>query len=765
MPTDSTVGDLNDLYRQARVARAKLEPSWYLSLAYYGNDQWLAWDGRQLFQPRMRKNRITIVDNRIQPVVRKELARMTKNRPVFTVTPNSPDQEDANAAELGEQVMRFLWKHLKLHKMRMKALQWSRICTAGFLKCYWDSTLGEKVDVLLGPDGKLLTDANGAAVKPDSPEHMLAASINPDAISRKTVAQGDIKVEARSPFQMFVDPLCDSFDEAEWLIEESIKSPEYVKRRYGVEVQADTPANPGLIEARMGFAYVPGGSAYKGVKVREYWCKPNSTHPNGRRAVWVLTGGDKKPKSAMLEEDDRPFDPMPYVMFSGIPMPGRLWPMSIVDALRGVQTDRNKILSQMAENRNRIGNPSILASKQAVQDPEKFIASTTQPGGVIFFDDVGSPNAKPAFLDAPEIPEYIVKMLELNDQSIQEISGQHEVTSAQVPPGVTAASAINLLQEADDTMIGPDIADHEEELSKLGAKLLTLVERYYTDARTIAIGGDNAEWQIFDFKGSMLRGNTRVEVQAGSAFPSSKAAKQAQMSETLTFLAQSGNAPHGRQLAQFLEDNNLGAYSKLIEDYTVTETQCNRENVVMARGQALPINDYDDDQGHVDNHQDFQRGSRYQQLPPEIQRIFGLHVAAHRERLAQAQQQAMQLQAQAEGKPTPDQQAQQAQMDAVQQQQQMQGQAQQQQLQAAGQQQQMQLKGAAQAQQQGFDQASSQQQQRQSEQLHAQKLAHAEELHQHKMRVAEEQARQQVELARQRAAQAQQQRGGQNARK
>jgi hypothetical protein len=45
-----------------------------------------------------------------------------------------------------------------------------------------------------------------------------------------------------------------------------------------------------------------------------------------------------------------------------------------------------------------------------------------------------------------------------------EISGIHDVSKAMVPTGVTAASAINLLQEADDTRLGPEIAEHGRKL-------------------------------------------------------------------------------------------------------------------------------------------------------------------------------------------------------------------------------------------------------------------------------------------------------------
>jgi hypothetical protein len=720
--TDPVTKDLDDLFKQARSAKRLLEPGWFLDLAFFQGQQWVSWAGDRLHKPVLAGNRITVVENRIAGTVRTELAKMTKNRPVFTCTPNTGEEEDANAAELAERVMRFMWRHLKMHEQSLKALEWSRICSAGFLKCYWDSTIGDPQNVLVGPDGKVLTDDQGKARRGDK---TLADSLSQQLqtqVQAKQVAKGDVRVEVRSPFQMFIDPICDSFPDAEWAIEESIKSQEYVLRRFGVKLKADTAANPGLVEARMiGSSAVQGASGgYKGVRVREYWSKPSSKHPHGCRMVWS--------QGRVLETDNHPFDPMPYVMLTGVPVPGRLWPMSVVELLRGPQTELNKVRSQMAENRNRVGNPTLLASKQAVQDPEKFLDASSAPGGVYFYDDIGSPNALIRYLEAPQLPEYVSNEVTLIGQAIEDISGQHEVTNANVPPGVTAASAITLLQEADDTRLGLAMQDYEEQIGRFGEKILKLVANFYTDARTIKIGGGDDAWEIFDFKGAMLKGNTTVEVQAGSAFPQSKAAKQAMIQDWMTFFVQSGNPPQGRKLSQFLRDSGMGATERLVQEYSDTEDQVNREDSLMSLGADLPINDYDDDQGHIDGHESFQRQARYATFSPQIKQNIETHVAAHRARLSQTQQQAMALQAQAQGQPPPE---------AAQAQQQQQ--AQQAQVAQQGQMAQQQQQQAGASQQQGYQAAGAEQSQRQQEELHQQKMQQAQDQHNQALRQSEEQ--------------------------
>ena len=103
--SDSRVSDLEDFLKKGKSAKAKYEASWFLNLAYYQGEQWVAWDGRNLYKPQLRRDRMTIVDNRIQPAIRTEVAKMTKQRPVFTVTPRTGDQQDVEAAYLAEQLM------------------------------------------------------------------------------------------------------------------------------------------------------------------------------------------------------------------------------------------------------------------------------------------------------------------------------------------------------------------------------------------------------------------------------------------------------------------------------------------------------------------------------------------------------------------------------------------------------------------------------------------------------------------------------------
>lgn len=640
---DKTVGDLDKLLGQARGPHSRFEPTWHLNLAYYFGEQWLFWNRGRLDRPRLDPSRITITDNRIVGIVRTEIAKMSKSKPAFQVVPVTALDEDLRAAETGEKVLQYLWRHLDLRTKLEDVLLWSRICCAGFWKIYWDSARGNRVQVVTDQEGKpVMHGETGAPLRPGDIQNEQGQPES-EGMQVKTLATGEVEVEVVSPFEIFPDPIARELKDAEWIIQQAVKSPDYIKAHYGVELEPDVDIAPGPTESRLFPSYqVAGTSGYKGVKLNEYWCKPNTQHPEGRRVVWA--------KGKILWQGNNPYKCLPYIMFRNIPVPGRFWPTSVTEQLRPVQTDLNKAESQIIENMQRIGNPALLCSRQA------DINYSGTPGERIDYNDTVA-NAVPSYLQPPNMPQYVVQQVERFEQAMEAIAGQHEVSNAQVPAGVKAASAINLLQEADDTRLGPAIYEMEEELGHSGEMLLQLVAQYWSDDRTIMVTGEDHALDAIVFRGAALKKNTQVEVQSGSAFPKSKAAKQAAIQDMLSLYFQyQGQQPlDKRMLGKVLKDLEAGGLEKLFGDVSVDESQINRENQILAQATPLPVNVFDNHEAHIEGHKEFQKGPTYNYLPEPSKEAFEQHLNEHRERILQK------IEAQVEG-PAAQQEQQQAQL-------------------------------------------------------------------------------------------------------
>src|SRR4051812_19682645 len=98
MPPDSTVTDLDALIRASGEVRRPFEADPFLNMAFYVGDQWVGWDGSQVFEPSVEDWRAKVVDNRIQPAIRTEIAKMTKTEPTWVGVPADQSDEAMSAA-------------------------------------------------------------------------------------------------------------------------------------------------------------------------------------------------------------------------------------------------------------------------------------------------------------------------------------------------------------------------------------------------------------------------------------------------------------------------------------------------------------------------------------------------------------------------------------------------------------------------------------------------------------------------------------------
>jgi hypothetical protein len=639
---DPTVDELDEFFTASKNVRRPFEAQWYLNMAFHDGRQWMAFDGRQLFEPQLEPWRAKLTDNRLRGMVRKEIARMTKARPQWVGVPATSEDDEIDAARLRERVFEHDWQYLDVARKRKSGQQWARVCGNGFLKITWDSTTGPGRDVMVGPDGKSLKDQYGAPLPPSRfDDHLQQLGLPPEMADQirqqtkqQTVLMGDPRIDVRTPFEMFPDALAteDGLESCRRIGEEAVYDPEDVYRWFGKRLEPDAVATPGVVEARFGGSGWDQNGRKQGVKVREWWCLPCADYKAGCHAVYVPSTDE------ILLVEENPYPWLPYVMFRGLLRPGSFWCAGI-DDLISPQTELNKSLSQIAENAERIGNPPLAKPSGADFDNE----DAWQPGTVLEYQDSGSPQAAPHFLQVPELPGYVQNRPDSAENSLREISHQHEVTSGNVPAGVTAASAINLLQEADDTVLGPDIEDMELTIRDLGKRLLWLRWKYSTDERMLRIAGEDGAWDLEAFRGQMLKnGGENDQVQAGSGLPQSKAAKQAAIQQVLALFVQNGVAVDERRLRRVLRDFEVGGLENMFADTQRDERQVNEENRQLAAGNQLEINAYDNDLIHIAGHEDFQKTARYARLPDPAKATTERHVGAHRARVAQKQLDAQQ---------------------------------------------------------------------------------------------------------------------------
>lgn len=622
-PERARITELDQMRTDAAQARRPQEGQWYLNYAMYLGHQWVKWAKNGLVEVQLDDGHPRTTENRIKLVTKQAIAKETKNRPTAFAQPHSLDEDDQMGALVSEEVFDWAWDELQVTRMQRIARFWRRLAGIGFLKTTWDRELGDPFEVYVDENDEPLV-INDQPMIPGSPvaEEMLAKlQVQP---KKKTLHTGDVRVEPRNPWQIYVDPLAteEGLSSAEWLIEEAIRSSSYVKAHYpkhADKVVADAHAGMGIVGPRLpGLSPRSGSGPMTGVRVWELWRKPCADYPKGQHVVWIA--------GAVLHDGDNPYGWLPYDEMRGDPS-GIYWPEAPTTDLIPLQVRLNKRLSQIDENADRTANAPLMYP----DDLKPVLEAWTHASGEhIAYPPMGTSDSVPRYLQSPEMPVYTREDADKAKEGIRELAGQNEVSQGMVPAGVTAAAAITALQEANDTQFGPDIEEGDIALQGLARKILELYGTFANDERIIRIAGEDGAWDIETWRGSTMRGHYDIKVEIGSSAPRSKAMKQAAMSQVMDLFFKYGGPEslNPRNIRKFLREYEVGGLERLFEDMTGAESKVNREHRRLALGGPVSVKPWENHQLEIEAHNEFRMSARYERLAAENPQ-FALALDAH----------------------------------------------------------------------------------------------------------------------------------------
>jgi hypothetical protein len=630
---DKIVAWSNEKFRAIRNARVVTERQWYYNLAFFFGKQNIALLKPQssyvgsgpttrLYVPPAPYYRARPVINRIRPTVLTQLAQLTNNKPNASITPASAEDRDMYAAMAGEQIWENFYDDRKIKFIIRRALWWTLTCGTGFIKTYWDFQAGPP------------------SMDPNTGMPIL------DEKTGKPVPMGDICFTPETPFHVLVpDFREEEIENQPFLIHAKVKSPEWVKMNFGQALDgseinpSDAGANDLLEESFLNLIGTQSMNRQQSVLILEVWVKPGM-HPMFPEGAFYTLVGDK----IVYGQQGWPYShgKFPFSKFDHIPA-GKFYSTSSVEDLIPLQKEYNRTRGQIIEAKNRMAKPQLIAPRGSV-DPSKI---TSEPGQVILYTPGFNP---PQPLPLQALPQYVTQELDRIITDWNDISGQHEVTHGQIPPGVTAATAISYLQERDESKLSPTFDSLEEGIEKTAQIALSYVHDYWDLERTVKITGPDGSFDAAAFKGSDLGNNLDIKIEAGSALPVSKAAKQALIMDMMKMGFIDPN--------KGLEVMEMGGINKIYDKIQIDKRQAQRENLKMSKTTAelmdqynqqnmqmlqanpqsfdrmeppliVPVNSWDNHKAHIEYHNDFRKGQAYDNLTPEAKTLIEAHVQQH----------------------------------------------------------------------------------------------------------------------------------------
>lgn len=602
-------------------SRWEIEKSWYVNTAFFLGKQYQVFDEvtRSFREENVPSWRVRMVSNQVYIIVKTKIAQILKAKPIFRVIPATGESKDVSAAKIGDRLLMHLWRSMDMDTVVHEMAAWMFTCGSGFLKYYWDSSLGKYVG---SKDGRALYE-------------------------------GDIRVEAISPFEVGVDPHVTRLEDASWVQQYKRRSLDYIFQQYPngkyVKAQGQETSGELYLQKIQNVSPVTTGIINQekynedSAVVVETWQKPNKKYPKGKHTI--TCNGVLLFSEDMITESN-PWCEFPLVKFDETIMPGRFWGISSVEQVVPLQKEYNRSISQIIEAKNLCTKPKVLNPKGSGVAKSSF---TTEPGEFIEY----KAGLAPQYMQLPQLPQFVFENLNRTMRDIQQISFVNDISRGSQVSGARSGEMLQIYAEEDQSKIATTIQLFERGMSILGQRLLRMAQLKYREKRTIKIVGQNNEWQFWTFQGSDLSSNFDVKVTVTSSLDQNLSARRQLLMQLVQY--QMIN-PQQVPLGKLMKMMEVGAVEALFDVETKDANTAEYENMIMAKGQTAKVEYFQDHDTHIACHDDFRKDMEFQKLPESVQAYFEFHVNQHREakqaQMMFEQQQAMAMQPpQGEGQP------------------------------------------------------------------------------------------------------------------
>lgn len=532
---DNLQKDIQQLCDVAGQKRREDEIKWLLARRFISGDQWLTAtkdsSGRHSINEvslpgRMQKWKITV--NRLLPGLDTRLAHVLKNKPIGVVVPETQDEEDRNAARIGNEVVEYDFRATD-YEGKMAERAGPEMFTSGnvYFHWCWDPLAGPDVEVV-----KYATDETGQPIvnpefvtDPVTGEQTPHPMPGPVVAERKMLPRGEASLEVVEPEELYVDPSAKSLDDAEMVVHSTLKPVAKVKallQLIGVDPEKIEDVARPASQAKEWGGSITNAARMSGLsqaeiaeraEVRVAWGKPNADKgwPDGIRAILVNR------QIVYAEPTPAGSDHIPFAHLIERSLPGKFYGTSSVIQALPLQKALNLTVSR-DEYRRTVQRPKMVADYEAGLEEGSVDNEDTS----IIYKNAGY---TVDWLNAPTYesdPRAVDRYISL----IDDIFGNVAILMGESDGEVRSGRQAFIQGEYAGTALSGPARSIERAVKKIGAGLLKLRKANTDELRDIQIVGQNRSIEVIQFRGSDLEGAGDYYVEPGSALPMSMAQKK-----------------------------------------------------------------------------------------------------------------------------------------------------------------------------------------------------------------------------------------------
>jgi len=640
--------------------------------------QWVRidWPGREIRNLTLPTNFPRAISNKYAKVMGDLWSQLVQGDIPVNWIPSTDDPNDENTASICERVREVIDAEAKTRTLKRDLGFWVTYTGNGFLLPFYDysdeygttpvqmsqcqncgktSMPGEFDGAGTPPKPPVpcpncSAQALAAGTPPPPPQYGPAANPDGSAITQD-MPIGCLKYEVLSPFEVYWDNTRRIGTPQHWFFRPHLYDvskaralwPDFATKISEGMNEPMRPSRNYLIAIAYAGAYLTGttgtGEAAAREEMRrqvtawEYREDPTVEYPQGVYAVRVgeeIT--ELKPLPNVWGAGAKKGQPFHGLVHFHQEISGGAWAKSRANDLISIQARRNIIESNLQLTAQRTGAPKLLSP---IGSGLKAISG--QAGQWVEYKPItfgGTSLAKPEYLEAAlgNVQPLVLLLKELDD-AMEKIAGTYNVSGGDVPPGVTAASALAFLSEKSNRAISPLKEQWAEAWSLAYQYGIEIARQHWTDERILAILGRNQQWQFQRFKKADLSGAVNVSIDYEALFPKSQATERANIMQ----LAQMGVIQPAMDEDQSYNVLSRFGMTELKPAQNASKLQAQREwdEFITNGTQPRLIPMVQDPAIHLKQHKEDACTQEFDDLPLEQQSVWIAHIMATQNELVQ----------------------------------------------------------------------------------------------------------------------------------
>lgn len=526
-----------------------------------------------------------------------KVSQMARIKPAVQILPNSNEFKDKNAAKAVKSLVDHIFYENNVDLLVQQVHRYKKIFGEAFLFIEWDQEKGPVEDGYM--EGMTLLDEQG--------QPMVNEEGDPVIIPRAP-RMGDICFTLEAPWRVFLQRK-QKMEEVEYAFRLKTIPVDELKAMYPEKASEIEPSNNASVFDIDEFM---DKRIEEEVLVWEFYHKDTKFVPGGYFCKFT--------DACILEEGDLPYTHggLPFERLTDIDLPETLDGLSVYDIVLPLQNMHDNLTTLIAKNIWLTAHPKWMMPQGAAK-----VESLGNEATVVQFQGPMAPQLVTVNSNTKEVYEF----RDILKNEFGEIFGVHPVSTGNPPTGITAAVALQFLNEQESERATSEIAKHNLFIERVARKVIAVAgDNYdYEDSRLLKILGQDQEYMLKYFDQANLNKSYDVKVDLSTALPDSKAGRTERIFQAMQY---------NREMLppeRWAELLDLGAVDKMNSLITESIKTAESENEDIIEG--IPVADPEAWEEHLQHWhahvKRMQSRSFKEEVPPEIRAELIAHVTAH----------------------------------------------------------------------------------------------------------------------------------------